>query len=299
MKSSLFDAEGFIGSQYQEVFEPSIRPNVVILGNSRGQHGIDPRQLEDDTHRVYNFAYSGASAEPFYREWYFDWYRSAHKCPDVVIFQVDGISVSEWDKTRIPSFDSRYLPATEFVRMLFNAEVDRSALLYNRYTLIRDRDKLSALWQPEGPPATSPYEYSGVYRGFVPLIGAVPQEQVEQAIKTGARVDHGLKFQAKKAAALHSLIADIQKDGAQVVLVMVPELLTAGESAEARQAIGKLTVELSLPFLNYNAPPRLSELNQKGMYHSDGEHLNSEGAEIFSRQLGKDLASLTAWTKAR
>ena len=46
--------------QYSEVFHPKVNANMIILGACDATHGINPRYLETDHLRVFNFSLNGA-----------------------------------------------------------------------------------------------------------------------------------------------------------------------------------------------------------------------------------------------
>jgi hypothetical protein len=55
--------------QYDEVFHPKVKADLVILGASQATHGINPRYLESEHLKVFNFALDGAPPS-FYLKWY-------------------------------------------------------------------------------------------------------------------------------------------------------------------------------------------------------------------------------------
>src|SRR4030042_1056875 len=54
---------------YEEIFHRKVNADLVILGASQATHGINPKYLETEHLKVFNFALNGAPPS-FYLKWY-------------------------------------------------------------------------------------------------------------------------------------------------------------------------------------------------------------------------------------
>jgi hypothetical protein len=95
--------------QYREVFDPKVKANVIILGASHATHGINPKYLEDDRLRVYNFSLNGASPS-FNLKWYKKIFQPRYPPPQYVIYGVHWGMFDEGLLQRKIEQDSKYYP---------------------------------------------------------------------------------------------------------------------------------------------------------------------------------------------
>lgn len=118
--------------------------------------------------------------------------------------------------------------------------------------------------------------------GFIPLQGHVNTKHVKGK---PAHSDHELKFDSLKHCYLEKLIKE--RGTTQLVFVVSP--MFEGMNPAVFEPVEKLCRQYGIIFLNY-----VNDSKYKGNidYFKDLTHLNAEGADVYTRQLMKDLKPL-------
>lgn len=99
----------------------------------------------------------------------------------------------------------------------------------------------------------------------------------------------GLGLSDQEVAYFDSQLAGIHNAGARPAWLLGPKVKRDSHTAAVLHTHGERYAEV--PLLNYLRGCGGSQLYQVGYWH-DFDHLNVEGAELFSRQLAADLAEL-------
>ena len=267
--------------QYEEVFRPKVNADVIILGASHATHGINPKYLESDEYKVFNFALNGAPPT-FNMEWYEKIFRRYYKKPRYVIYSVHWGMFDDHILRRQFEQDSQYFPLRFFVREMSDPK-KLKMLLLNRFALFRQRKQLlPRLLKKE---RREVFVLSKYYNGFIPYETTrnLSKEEVIYPKNSPAQVNAFLK-----------LLDTFERDNIKVIFVQVPGYHPGYDQkmiSKSVQLLKKMADERKIPFLDYGLE-RISAINYEGDFFSDVGHLNEKGSETFSELLKKDLEGL-------
>lgn len=271
--------------QYDEALHPKVNADVVILGASNAAHGINPKYLEKDHLKVFNFSLNGAGPY-FYLKWYRKIFQRNYKKPECVIYGVNWMMFADHRLQRQIENDSRYIPL-DIIFSEFRDLKTLNTLVLNRFPFIRGRRELPerffGLFQKHA--RRSPFILSGYYNGFIPY-----ERKGRLDKQKGSKPQHD----RVQISAFEELLDEFKKDKIRVILVGVPGYLPSRSDAnisEAMQLIHKIADERQIPFLDYETK-RISDLNVNPDFFSDWIHLNEKGSVAFSELLRGDLDSL-------
>jgi len=269
--------------QYDEVFRPKVNANVIILGASHATHGINPKYLESDGLKIYNFSLNGASPS-FNLKWYKRVFQHYYKKPSHVIYGVHWVMFdSQFLKRRFEQ-DSKYFPFDVFLKEMRDLKTSK-ALLLNRFAFIRERKQLmSRVVQLFKRQQEEVFLKSGYYRGFIPF------ETKRDLDKEVANP----KIEESQLRDFKELLDEFEREGVKVIFVEVPTYLYGFDSStlsENTQLLKKIAEERKIPFLDYETEKRTA-INTNPAFFSDAAHLNGKGSETFSKLLKKDLDGL-------
>ena len=271
--------------QYEEVFHPKVNADMVILGASHATHGINPKYLEKDHLKVFNFSLNGAMPY-FYLKWYRKIFQRYYQKPDYVIYGVHWVMFQNRVHQRQLEQDSKYFPRN-FLYEEFRDLKGIKTLILNKLTFIRERhwlpERLAELFKKrrEG----SPFSLSKYYNGFIPY-----------ERKGGLDKKKSVKPQNDivQIRAFEELLDELEKNKIQVIFAHIPGYLPARDDSdilESIQLIHKIAEERNIPFLDYETE-RITSINTDPRLFSDWVHLNEKGSEAFSKLLRSDLELL-------
>jgi len=266
--------------QYREAFHPKVNANMIILGASHATHGINPRYLETDHLRVFNFSLNGAGPA-FNLKWYRKIFQPNYPRPLYVIYGVHWGMFDESLLRRAFEHDSKYFPHD----MLFN-EVSNlnefKTLILNRFALIRERkqlpDRLLGKHREVHP-------LSRYYNGFIPYErrGGLERERNVKPKNSSAQI-----------GAFGELLDEFEKNRIQTIFVQIPGYFPSRRDAnilESMQLLNKIAEDRKILFLDYDTK-RLTNINTDPSLFSDWIHLNEKGSDAFSKLLRDDLEFL-------
>jgi hypothetical protein len=265
---------------YEELFSGKESANLVIFGSSRAKHGINPKYLERDGIRTFNFSLNG-SGPAFLRKWYAQLFRKYYPAPRIAILEVNGFIFDSAMLWRKFEHDSIFLTFDAFADAILDGGNSPPLLLLNRFPIFRERGNLGAMFFSE----ESIVAMSRYYKGFVPLESArtIP---VKPSPKPSVSRERLLDFEA--------LLGELEKDRVKVVLVQTPEHRPAVPSAEIAWTLShirRISREKGIPYLDYNGE-RKSGINDRNDLYWDPVHLNEKGSAEFSIRLNRDLAEI-------
>ena len=267
--------------QYDEVFHPKVNADVIILGASHATHGINPKYLESDHFKVFNFALNGASPT-FNLEWYEKIFRRYYKRPRYVIYSVHWGMFDDHILRRQFEQDSPYFPLGLLIREMSELKTLKM-LLMNRFALFRQRKQLlPRLLKKEQRELFVPSKY---YNGFIPYEITRNLEREETAYPKNNPV---------QVSAFLKLLDDLDRDQLKVIFVQVPGYHPGYDLARVSnnvQLLKKMAEERKIPFLDYDLE-RVTPINYESRFFSDVGHLNEKGSDTFSKLLKKDLEEL-------
>ncbi len=254
--------------KFEELFNPSIKADIAIFGSSKLKRALDPKILEGDNISVYNFGIEAASPEYTYN-WYTNFFREYYPNPRLVIMDINWAMFTEFSFRKIEQ-DSRFYPVSEFINLTIHSSNWKESLLKRTALLNRAKDcnELTEL----------------TYNGYTPY-PKTDKPKVLPYPELSDNFDTQLEF-------LKKLIYKIKEDNAEVVLLIMPELL--------REEIKKEDVfEKNMNFLLRDLEKeKVLTLDYRNLIEADTmfydlEHLNMEGAKIVSQKLKDDLLRLT------
>jgi len=269
--------------QYDEVFHPKVNADVIILGASQSTHGINPKYLESDHLKIYNFALNGAGPS-FHLKWYKKIFQRYYKKPSHVIYGVHWAMFDSHFLKRKLEQDSKFFPLPFFIKEMKDLKILKPLLL-SRFSFMRERKqlllRLIQLFRKKRREVCPKSEY---YKGFIPF---ETKRDMNRDVVT-ARVE---EFQLR---AFEELLNEFERGGIKVVFVQVPGYRDGSDTSgmnENIRLLEKIAEERKIPFLDYETE-RVSAINMDETLFSDCAHLNRRGSEVFSKLLKRDLEGL-------
>jgi len=267
--------------QYREAFHPKVIANMIILGASHATHGINPRYLEMDHLRVFNFSLNGAGPT-FTLKWYREIFQPHYPKPAYVIYGVHWGMFDENLLKRKLEHDSKYFPYD----LLFN-EFGRlnglKTLILNRFAFIRERKQLpNRLFGRH----QEVFHLSKYYNGFIPY---------ERRGGLDKKRDRKPKNSRAQIRAFEELLDEFKKNGIQTILVQIPGYLSARHEEnikESMEILNGIAKQRQLPFLDYDTK-KITNINTDPSMFADWLHLNEKGSDAFSQLLRDDLEFLS------
>jgi hypothetical protein len=272
--------------QYDEVFHPKVNADVIILGASSATHGINPKYLETDRLKVYNFSLNGAGPS-FYLKWYRKIFQPHYRKPLCVIYAVQwGMFDNNLLQRRLEQ-DSKYFPSEFFNREFSDQEGVHNlktyeTLLLNRIALFRERKHLAERLFKKTQKVFILPRY---YHGFIPY---------ERRGRLDNKKDIKPKNNDAQIRDFEALLDEFEKNNIAVIFVQVPGYLPARYASnieEGMQLINQIAEKRKIPFLDYETK-RVTNINSDPSMFSDWVHLNEKGSDAFSKLLQSDLKCL-------
>ena len=273
--------QSHVSLKYDEIYNPKVKADIVILGNSHAGLGVNPRVMKEDSDSIYNFAFGGCNSL-YYRIWYEYVFKENYPKPEYVIYAVDWLMFDSTLANRSFDVDIRFMPVDVLVKVLLKEEhVGKKNLVFNRFNLIAKQRKLQHIFYQEEK--FNPVEF---YHGYVPLEpkrlhGMVKSPKESPMSKIGMRE-------------FDRLLDDLEKDGIQIIFVNIPEYIPAWNTndIEARfYYLDSVAASRSIPYLKYNHELK-TDFNEDTTNFRDWIHLTEKGANVFSERLSKDLESI-------
>ena len=267
--------------QFDELSDPTIRANAVILGTSHAVHAIRPSVLESAEYKFYNFALNGASAS-YYRKWYKEIFSKQYPSPDYCILAVDWFMFDPEKLWRKFEQDSEHFSQELFQDLYWRSEeFNSTALINNRYPILKYRNQMRRLFK-------SDRFYREEYdNGFIPVhLDYKPRRfEFKQNPKTVA-------IDSSEQEQFRLLVETLQNDGITVIFVMTPEYGMEESwynESKAITYINEIADKNKIPFINYNTDHRDPKLLGDIGNFSDWGHMSSQGSSLFSKALSGDL----------
>jgi hypothetical protein len=269
-----------IDLKYEEVYNPKVNADIVILGNSHVAHGINPKYLNVGGYSFYNFGINGSTPHYNYK-WYKKVFREEYPRPKYLIYAVDwGMFDSTWAKRDI-FLDSRNISLPVFFDLLINDdEIDKKELVRNRFSVLNKPKQLHHVFYKKRK--FDFVDMNHYYNGYVP--------HITQRVNMGGSpkiCPTSILFQKD----FNDLLDQLKKDSVKVIFVNVPDYIPSWRTegiASKQNYLDSLAKSRNIPYLKYNQDLK-SEMNYDSTYFNNWIHLNDRGAEKFSKMLSKDL----------
>jgi len=271
--------------QYDEAFHPKVNADMIIIGASHAAHGINPKYLEKDDLKVFNFGQDGAGPY-FFLKWYRKIFQRYYRKPETVIFGVHWVMFESHTLQRQFEQDSNFFPRYFLFQELHDFK-EMKTLILNQFGFIRERKKLPyrLVRLFEKRRRMGPYILPQYYNGFVPY-----ERKGRLDKKKGSKP----KNDKVQINAFRELLDDFKKNNIQVILVNIPGYLPARDPDNIQESIAlihKIAEEKGIPFLDYETE-RITDLNTDPSLFSDWVHLNGKGSDAFTKLLKSDLELL-------
>ncbi|NWG04152.1 MAG: hypothetical protein HXY44_14960 [Syntrophaceae bacterium] len=278
--------------QFEEAFHPKVNADMIIIGASHAGHGINPKYLERDGLKVFNFGTDGAG--PYYfLKWYRKIFQRYYRKPETVIFGVHWVMFESHILQRQLEQDSSYFPRHFLFEELHNFK-EMKTLVLNQFAFIRERKKLPyrlvRIFEKERK--KGPHIIAQYYNGFVPY-----ERRGRLDKKKGSKPKNDIL----QINAFKELLDEFEKNHIRVILVSIPGYLPARDADNIRESIElihTIAKEKNIPFLDYEMK-RITDLNTDPSLFSDWVHLNGKGSDAFSKLLKSDLDLLLDSKKTR
>jgi len=265
--------------QYEEVFHPKVKADVIIMGASHATHGVHPRALETDGIRVFNFAFNGAGPV-FNLNWYKKVFQPNYPKPSCIIYGVHWVMFDGQFLRRRLEQDSKYFPSKFFFEGFRDLKT-LGALLLNRFAFIRERRQIvPRLIRKKRDREV--YPVSRYYQGYIPFEARRDLDKKDLA---------NPKIDADQLHAFEELLDLFERDGVKVIFVGIPDYIPGRDSSTLEKnmrLITEIAAKRGIPFLNYETE-KITEINYTRDYYVDWAHLNGKGSEAFSRMLRNDF----------
>ncbi len=273
-----------------QVMSGQVNAEILISGSSRALSHYDPRILQNLTGRsAYNIGQNASQIdfELVFLKTYLD---HAAKKPGLVIQNLDLFSFETTKKGELydPGLYVPYLDDSNLYQFIQQKEPDawkcRYLPLYGyavedmRFTWVWGLLRCAGVQGPE--------DY---FQGFNPRRATWNADF--DSFRAGNLSGVSYRIEPEGVKCLEDLISLCQKNGIQIILVYSPEYYEMQKLERNRKEIMEKFHEVSeqfkVPLWDYSGSPISSQQN----YFNNSEHLNGEGAEVFSQDLAQRLVT--------
>lgn len=254
--------------QYEELFNPTVKADVVIIGTSKSVRGINPKLIEENNISVYNFALNGSNPEFIYK-WYNKFFKKYYPKPKLVIFEINWLMFNENWMWRDIEQDSRYFPTSDYLKEILIGEDNKVTTFFNRYyTFNRNFGKGGII--------------DSTYNGYTPF---------PYNLENFKPIPDSISFNPNRQQKFFDLILEtFNKDNLDVIFVGLPERINPKLPSYSIVKENTDYIEEKIEkyvYLNYH-----NEFDNDSLF-SDWGHLNIKGAKILSELIKKDIEAQT------
>lgn len=257
---------GYIGHHNKII---NSNEDILIFGSSRAIHHYNPQIIKDSLGMsCYNCGQDGNGIILFYGWWQL--MKDRH-VPKIVIYDVNpgfDLFVGENNQKYLGWLRSEY--EDKDIKQIFE-EVDFTEKYKMQSMMYRYNSKFLQYVVDYVHPI-----FKIKSDGFLPLKG----EMDEMKIKKKRNESKHQKVDSLKLELIEKLVIDIKKYNAQVIFVTSP--VWYGKEDSQFVALEDICKKWEVPFYNYSNSPKYVRNNH---YFKDGSHLNSRGADEFTRDL--------------
>ncbi|OGR87666.1 MAG: hypothetical protein A3A86_04760 [Elusimicrobia bacterium RIFCSPLOWO2_01_FULL_60_11] len=280
--------------KYNEIIHPKENAELVILGDSYAEIGVNPMHLEVFNLRVFNFGYSG-SPPSFFWDWYHKLFRAHYPRPKIVLYCVNWVMFTQDRKFEQ---DSVYFPAGLFWRECFDPAVSKKILWMNRFSVTKyGHEIIPDLMGIENDVLRS------AYKGFHAL--PLRNNWLMHDKSTGKKsAPPALQVNEDEIRIFDRLIDRIKEDGITVIFVNMPNYIPESTAEEERfrlkckRMFYEMAKAKGISLVDFSPPVSSSLTHDRTLYH-DRHHLNGKGAQAFSKLLQEDLKDIFSPAETR
>lgn len=272
-----------VGLKYDEIYNPKIAADIIVLGTSHAAHSINPCFMDLDSLSVYNFAINGCTPK-YYLKWYTKIVREKYPKPKYLIYAVDWAMFDDTWGERSFDVDARFWSLPVFIDVLLHdADLNKKTLLYNRSNLLFNRKQLQYIFFKRKK--FDFLDVEAMCNGYVPHFA----KKVKMG-KSPVKSPISKRWQAD----FNQLLDLVEEDGIEVVFVNVPEYIPSWQTSvipERFAYLDSIAEARGISFLNYNMELK-TEMNYDSTLFNNWIHLNDIGATEFSKTLSGDLIKI-------
>lgn len=270
-----------------KIFSGQINADIIILGSSRAKVQVDPRIIESVTgFSCYNFGIMASRV--FLEKFIWKAFLNHNRPPKIVIKNIDYFSLKSegnivYKETFLPYLSE---PEAEILK-----EIDDKIWVEQIIPIYRYRGNREVVF-------TGLKSFFGIiseptlyhYNGYSAVSNKWSEEFEEintanmQIIPVAEELKYGFDY-------LKKLINDCITNNIQLVLVHMPMYIDLNQPQISEHtdsiftAINKFVIDNNLEYWDYSK----DSLSYNKKYFYNSLHLNKFGAEIFTKQLAKDL----------
>jgi hypothetical protein len=270
---------------WNDIYDGKAGCEIAIYGSSRATRHINPLILEDSLNQTgYNFGIDGHHFEmQYFRHTEFTKYNQP---PKTIILSVDIFSLGR----RYDLYNSQqFLPF-----MFWNKTVYEYTSDYKGYSsldyfvpLIRyigNGEIIHSLIKNQNSPQINQKGFKGMERTWS-----------DDFVKAKMGKDkYVIQYDAATISLFHQFIKECKDTGTELILLYTPEYIDGQNFVENRNVLidlyKNIAQEYDLLYLDYSD----DELCYQKDFFYNGEHLNSKGADLFTKKLASDLKKLRA-----
>ena len=270
--------------QFDEVNNPRVKANSIVIGTSHAVHAIRPALLNGEEYRFYNFSLNGARPS-YYLKWYRELFEPQYPQPEYLILAVDWFMFDEGILWREFEQDSEHFTKEVFMQLLSQSERrERKILLHNRFPVMKYRQRMLDVFKPK---RFYQEEYDD---GFIPLHLEYKERRFRP--KHDPRT---VEISESEQQCFQELIHHLKDQKIEIIFVMTPEYKIPAESyqeSKAVQFIQAVADQYHIPFINYNTEAHLTPARNQIENFSDRDHMSPQGSIWFSQILANDLKNI-------
>lgn len=272
---------------WNEIFQGRIKADMYIYGSSRARLQIDPKILEEKSpYSVYNFGIDGHNFLMQY---------ARHKAiiahnpkPKIILFSLDYFVLEKrkdlfnYDQFLPYLSDSIIKTYTQKYTGLDWADYHLPLYRYFGRTWVLKEAKRVLMGQNK--------EAKGYYQGFQGR-----EEAWDEKLNAVRAQDDSSYFQPIDSMSLrlfHQFIQECQREDIQLIFVYSPEHIEGQKFVTRRAEIlaryQSIANQYQIHFLDYSQ----DTMSTQKQYFFNSQHLNMNGAGVFSLKLAEDLCNL-------
>jgi hypothetical protein len=263
-------------ARYAEIFNRDIDAPILILGSSNSAHGVAPSKLKLGK-AVFNFSFNGADCKfnlLLYREYLRKYYRK----PECIIYALSPVSFThQWRRIE----DDRIYVSTKKHSLIFLLFHPDGLKIFNAGTLAEEIVKGYAREKATGNHVGM--DMRKYDNGFLPF---------SYGTKFSLIKNH-LEYNMDEISSLSELLAEIRKDGIQVILITLPYPKGNYPPEEVRKfndivdGMGAANDSVVI-----KAEAIVPEFGEDYSLFNDEVHLTESGAYLYSEKLSAALRNV-------
>jgi hypothetical protein len=271
------------------IMSGQVNADIIISGSSRALSHYDPRVIQSAMgESAYNIGMN-ASQMDFELAVFKAYLAHNQKRPKLVIQNLDLFSFETTKKGQLydPGYYMPYLRDPDLYNFIRRVQPDAWKCRYlPLYGYVVDDMRFTWIWGLLGCVGIQGRE--DYYLGFNPRAATWNDDFQHFKASNTTGVSYGIEPEGVNSLA--ELIQLCQRNGIRVILVYSPEYYEMQALETNRgQVIARfqqIAGQFNVPFWDYSD----SAISMRREYFNNSQHLNAEGAELFSNELGQRLA---------